>query len=205
VIEVNLVSFIPILAFVSLLLLQSISPRRDLAKTGLKRTTHNLFLFLSNTLIMRVLVPLSLIKIATWTSTSNLGLFNLVEAPIFLSVFFSILLLDFAVYWQHVATHKFSILWRMHKVHHADTNMDVTTAIRFHPIELVLSLIYKSAIVILLGAPIVSVIIFEHQMFIAHIIRRLLLSKIPIMVFSLFGGINCLVHILSRLSMVMRK
>lgn len=115
---------------------------------------------------MRVLIPVTLVMAAVWAQRNGYGLFNLFILPTWLSCLLTVILLDFAVYWQHVATHKLPILWRLHKVHHSDNNMDVTTAIRFHPLELLLSLVYKAAIVIVLGGSAVAVIIWELLFFI---------------------------------------
>lgn len=115
---------------------------------------------------MRMLVPLTLVAVAAWAQHQQLGLFHWLAVPSWLACLISVVALDFAIYWQHVATHKIPLLWRMHKVHHADRDMDVTTAVRFHPFELLLSLAYKALVIVLLGAPIVSVIIFELLLFI---------------------------------------
>jgi sterol desaturase/sphingolipid hydroxylase (fatty acid hydroxylase superfamily) len=162
----NLATLLPISAFLLLLLLQTVAPRRDLVRSGIDRFCHNLFLFVINTLIMRLLVPLTLVAVAAWSQTQQFGLFQIIEAPFWLACVVSVIVLDFAIYWQHVATHKIPLLWRMHKVHHADHDMDVTTSVRFHPLELLLSLVYKALVVGLLGAPITAVIIFELLIFI---------------------------------------
>lgn len=163
----GVISFIPFVCFVALFVLQTLLPRRPLAKSGYPRIIHNLLLFVVNTILMRFVVPLSLIAVASYASDNAWGLFNnlnFLAAP--LVVLVCVIALDFAIYWQHVATHKWEILWRLHKVHHADHDMDVTTAIRFHPIELVLSLVYKSMLVLLLGVPALAVIIFELLLFV---------------------------------------
>lgn len=163
---VDYLKFIPLILFVVLLALQTLFPRRAFKQGGLKRISHNLLLFVVNTLLMRVAVPLSLISVSLWASGHSLGFMSLVELPHWLSVLLCVIALDFSIYWQHVATHRWPLLWRMHKVHHADTEMDVTTAIRFHPIELLLSLAFKSLIVIVLGAPMTAIIFFELLLFI---------------------------------------
>ena len=157
----------PFVCFVVLFFLQTWLPRRSLSQSGYPRVIHNLLLFIVNSVVMPLLVPLSLIAVANYASENTWGVFNTINflaAP--LVVIICVIALDFAIYWQHVATHKWEILWRLHKVHHADHDMDVTTAIRFHPIELVLSLIYKSALVLLLGVPVLAVVIFELLLFI---------------------------------------
>lgn len=162
----NFVNLIPLGSFLLLLLLQALFPKRDLAASGQTRALHNLLLFVFNTVMLRLLVPMSLLMVAAWTAQQQLGLFNVLQLPAAPVILVCVVALDFSIYWQHVATHKFAFLWRLHKVHHADRDFDVTTAIRFHPIELLLSLLYKSAIVILLGAPVVAVILFELLLFI---------------------------------------
>lgn len=161
----QLSGLIPLCFFFLMLVLQGVMPRRNLSEYGLVRMAHNAFLFLVNLAITRVLVPLSLVSVAVWAQSTSIGLFNLIALPTWLSVVLCVLVLDFAIYWQHVATHKFPLLWRMHKVHHADRDMDVTTAVRFHPLELLLSLVYKAVCLLLLGAPILAVLIFELLLF----------------------------------------
>ncbi len=157
--------FIPLGFFLLMLLLQSIKPRRALPEKWAARMLHNALLFVLNAALTRILVPLSLVGVAAWAQSAGVGLFNLVALPAWSSIFLCVLILDFAIYWQHVATHKFPILWRMHKVHHADRDMDVTTAVRFHPLELLLSLVYKAGCLLILGAPILAVLIFELLLF----------------------------------------
>ncbi|MEM1140247.1 MAG: sterol desaturase family protein, partial [Pseudomonadota bacterium] len=94
-------------------------------------------------------------------SGSGIGLFNWLDAPIWLSVPLSILLLDCAIYWQHVLTHRVPMLWRLHRVHHSDHDVDVTTALRFHPFEIAFSMGLKIGLVVALGAPAAAVVLFE--------------------------------------------
>lgn len=162
----NIAALLPITAFFLLILLQGLAPRRDLFKNGIERIYHNLFLFVVNTLIMRLLVPLTLVAVAVWAGERDFGLFNILDVSPWVAGLLAVIALDFAIYWQHVATHKIPLLWRMHRVHHADHDMDVTTAIRFHPLELFLSLLYKSLFVAVLGASVTAVIVFELMLFI---------------------------------------
>ena len=148
------------------MVLQYLSPRRDLALSGNTRVIHNLLLFAINTVLLRLLVPFTVVLAANWTEMHSIGLFNSTQIESWLIIVGCILFLDMAVYWQHVLTHKIPLLWRLHKVHHADHDMDVTTAIRFHPIELLLSLAYRSLVVVILGAPVVAVVLFELLLFI---------------------------------------
>jgi len=81
--------------------------------------------------------------------------------PIWVKTIFAVIILDMMIYWQHVAFHKVPILWHLHKVHHADRDLDASSGLRFHPVEIVISMVYKMAVVCLLGAPALAVIIFE--------------------------------------------
>jgi sterol desaturase/sphingolipid hydroxylase (fatty acid hydroxylase superfamily) len=158
--DVTLIELIPLGAFVLFLGLQTVMPRRSLAKSGMPRILHNSALFIVNSLLLRLLIPLTLLSASAWALGQGVGVFNWLSIPAWLTILICIVLLDLSIYAQHVATHRFPLLWRMHKVHHADSDMDVTTAVRFHPIELILSLGYKSLIVVILGAPIAAVIVF---------------------------------------------
>ena len=162
----GVVSLLPFVTFVVLLVLQYLLPRRNLALSGSNRIIHNLLLFVVNSVLLRLLIPFTVVMAAVWAENVSVGLFNVIQFDSWLIVVICILLLDMAVYWQHVLTHKIPVLWRLHRVHHADHDMDVTTAIRFHPIELLLSLAYKSAVIVLIGAPVVAVMLFELFLFI---------------------------------------
>ena len=168
----NLASVVPLAAAISLLfflfvlLAQSVFPRRKASEQRLYRMAHNLALFVVNSVIFRLLVPISLVVVAGYGEQNQIGLFNQIEWSLGLEILLCFLFLDFAIYWQHVATHKVGFLWAMHKVHHADVEMDVTTAIRFHPFELLLSLAYKSTLVLLVGASQSAVFVFELLLFI---------------------------------------
>lgn len=156
-------------AFVFLFILQTLFPRRELLKhtdsqSRFYRLFQNLLLFLINTLLTRVVLSLSLAAVAIKAQQNQFGLFNYFELPELISAIACILLLDIAIYWQHVFTHKIPLLWRLHKVHHADSAMDVTTALRFHTLELLLSYAYKALLVVLLGVPVAAVVIFEFLM-----------------------------------------
>ncbi len=92
---------------------------------------------------------------------TGVGLFHTIAWPMWAEVLIVFVVLDFAIWLQHLASHKIPVLWRLHRVHHADRDIDVTTAIRFHPIEIALSMLFKIALVYALGAPVVAVILFE--------------------------------------------
>ena len=107
------------------------------------------------------MLPLSAVLIAVLASDNNFGLFNNIEWPVFIEGALVFLLLDFSIYIQHVLSHKIPILWQIHKVHHSDRELDTSTAVRFHPLEIYISMLYKSIVIIVLGPSAVLVLIFE--------------------------------------------
>tara|TARA_R110000868_G_scaffold20217_14_gene85879 strand:- start:7672 stop:8508 length:837 start_codon:yes stop_codon:yes gene_type:complete len=127
----------------------------------LKRWRTNLGMTLAATLLLRVTLPVAAIGTAIWAQETNIGLFNYFDVPIALSLPLSILVLDLLIYGQHVLFHRVGFLWRLHKVHHADPALDVTTALRFHPFEILLSMIIKIFAVTAMGVPPVAVLAFE--------------------------------------------
>ena len=136
-------------------------PFRRFALPRRSRWTTNLVLYAVDTLAVRLLLPLAMVGAAVWAQDAGWGLFNMTGLPLWAEFILAILLLDLALYIQHRATHEIPLLWRLHKVHHTDTGFDVTTAARFHPVEIVLSMAYKMAIVVLLGAAPLAVFVFE--------------------------------------------
>jgi sterol desaturase/sphingolipid hydroxylase (fatty acid hydroxylase superfamily) len=125
------------------------------------RWASNLGLALLNTLTMRFLVPLSAVAVALLARERGWGLLNNVSLPEWLAVVLAVVALDLAIYLQHVLFHAVPALWRLHKVHHADLDLDATSGVRFHTLEIVLSLGIKAAAVVLLGAPALAVVLFE--------------------------------------------
>jgi sterol desaturase/sphingolipid hydroxylase (fatty acid hydroxylase superfamily) len=148
--------------FAGVALLEWVRPRRALVLDKAKRwTTHALF-FLVNSAVGRLLAFLVAIPLAAqWSASHGFGLFHRVDLHWSVEALALFVLLDFAVWLQHLAMHKIPVLWRMHKVHHADRDLDVTTALRFHPFELIVSTLYKSAWVALLGSPVAVALAFE--------------------------------------------
>ncbi|MGR3636380.1 MAG: sterol desaturase family protein [Shimia sp.] len=106
-------------------------------------------------------LPLLAIGAALDAQTRGWGLLNQIQLPDWIAVFLALLIFDFAIWLQHLITHKIPLLWRLHRVHHADPDLDVTTAIRFHPVEIALSMGLKIGLVYALGAPPLAVLIFE--------------------------------------------
>jgi len=108
-----------------------------------------------------LLFPIIAVGAALWAQTQGWGFLNLTALPIWASVLLAVIILDMMIYWQHVAFHRIPVLWRLHKIHHADRDLDASSGLRFHPIEIVISMVYKMAVVVALGAPVIAVIIFE--------------------------------------------
>lgn len=138
-----------------------IAPRRALTVSKAVRWANNLGLVFLNTLVLRLLFPAAAVGMAVFAAEHGWGLLNYYSLPFALSVLLAVVALDFIIYLQHVLVHAVPALWRLHRVHHADLDYDVTTGARFHPIEIILSLLIKFATIIVLGAPVVAVVIFE--------------------------------------------
>ena len=138
-----------------------IAPKRALTVSKAIRWVNNLGLVFFNSLILRLLFPAAAVGMAAFASEQGWGLFNYYPLPLWLSVLLTVVAMDFIIYLQHVLVHAVPALWRLHRVHHADLDYDVTTGARFHTLEILLSMLIKFATIIVLGAPVVAVIIFE--------------------------------------------
>ncbi|MEO0635419.1 MAG: sterol desaturase family protein [Pseudomonadota bacterium] len=147
--------------FLTLAATELFAPRSEHVEAKGARWFTNWSIFIIDILVLRLAFKTAAVGIAVWASVNGYGLFNAVGWPLWLEGLIVFLILDFAVWASHVASHKIPIFWRIHRMHHADTNIDVTTALRFHPIEIMLSMLFKVAVIIALGAPAVAVIIFE--------------------------------------------
>lgn len=147
-------------AFVLLAALELVVPFRRATQPKLRRWATNLGLYLVDTLALRALMPLAMVGTAALAQQRGWGLFNAIDWPMWLEAVLAILVLDLALYLQHWATHRVPLLWRMHRVHHVDRDFDITTAARFHPFEIVLSMGYKMGMVALFGMAPVAVLVF---------------------------------------------
>ncbi len=137
-------------------------PRRPSVLPRWLRWYSNLGIVGLNSLIVRTLFPLTAVALALLAEERGWGILNNYSLPSSgVAIGISLIVLDFAIYLQHVLFHAIPLLWRLHRVHHTDTEYDVTTGLRFHPIEIILSMLIKLAVVILLGPPAVAVLIFE--------------------------------------------
>ena len=144
--------------FASLFALERLFPRRVSRREGY---AANIGIFLLDSVVTRLLLAFGGVAAAAFAADMQWGLFNGVELPLWLALATSFIALDFAVWFQHVVTHKVPLLWRLHEIHHADETIDVTTGVRFHPLEIALSLVFKSAVIVALGAPVLAVVVFE--------------------------------------------
>jgi sterol desaturase/sphingolipid hydroxylase (fatty acid hydroxylase superfamily) len=150
-----------VLALLAMALWEALAPRRTQLIGRLLRWPNNVALVVLNTFVARLLFPLAAVGIAFLAQTKGWGLFNIVASPAWLAIPGAVLLLDLTIYGQHVLFHALPFLWRLHRMHHADLEFDVTTGVRFHPGEIVISMLIKLAAVLVLGAAPVAVLVFE--------------------------------------------
>lgn len=147
--------------FTIMALWEVLAPRRRLAIGRITRWPSNLGVVMLDTLVVRILFPTSAVGLALLAEAKGFGLFNAWPVAEWISIIASVVVLDLAIYFQHVLFHAVPALWRLHRMHHADLEFDLTTGARFHPIEIVLSMLIKHAVIGALGAPAVAVLIFE--------------------------------------------
>ncbi|MCG8037526.1 MAG: sterol desaturase family protein [Candidatus Thiodiazotropha taylori] len=140
---------------------EALHPCRQQRFTRGQRWFANLGITLLNTLLLRLLFPAAAVGFAAFAEAKGWGLLNEVQLPFWLSVIIAVTLMDMVIYLQHVMVHAVPVLWRLHRVHHADPDYDLTTGARFHPIEILLSMLIKIATIAALGPPVVAVLIFE--------------------------------------------
>ncbi len=140
---------------------EAVAPRRARLLPRRVRWLHNLALVGLNSLLLRLLFPVAAVGFALLGAERGWGLLNAFDVPFWWAFALSVIALDFAIYLQHVMFHAVPLLWRLHQVHHADADIDVTTGARFHPIEMLLSMLIKFAAIAVLGAPAVAVLVFE--------------------------------------------
>jgi sterol desaturase/sphingolipid hydroxylase (fatty acid hydroxylase superfamily) len=152
-------------AFAGILALMALwelwAPRRHQVIGRLRRWPSNLGIVVLNTLLVRLAFPSAAVGLALLAESRGWGLLPALGAPPWLAIATAVVLLDLAIYLQHVLFHAVPVLWRLHRMHHADLEFDVTTGARFHPIEILLSMAIKLGVVAALGAPAAAVLIFE--------------------------------------------
>ncbi len=139
---------------------QMAAPKRELTQ-GYRRWPANLGIVILDSLVVRLLIPAGAMGAALWAAENGWGLFNLVPLTGWVAVTVAVILLDLVIYAQHVLVHAVPLLWRLHMVHHSDRDIDVTTGLRFHPFEIIFSMLIKMSVVVLLGVPALAVLIFE--------------------------------------------
>ncbi len=158
-------SLIRLCAFSAVLLAmaawETLAPRRKLTVGRVTRWPSNIGVVMVNTALLRLILPAGAVGFAFFCSAHGWGFFNAMHVPIWLTILPSVVILDFVIYLQHVMFHAVPILWRVHRMHHADLDFDVTTGIRFHPVEIVISMALKLAAVALFGTPAAGVLAFE--------------------------------------------
>ncbi len=156
---IRLSCFFGILLF--MLLWEHFDPRRPPREGQAWRRSNNMLLVISNALMLKVFVPVGSVALAFHAEQQSWGLLNQVDLPLWLKIIIAVVVLDLVIYWQHRLFHVVQPLWRLHQVHHADMDYDTTTGLRFHPIEILLSMAIKLTAIVLLGPLAIAVMIFE--------------------------------------------
>ncbi|MFT4806974.1 MAG: sterol desaturase/sphingolipid hydroxylase (fatty acid hydroxylase superfamily) [Paraglaciecola sp.] len=151
--------FISLLAV--MILWESLRPNRLSPVSKGKRWLSNFSMILLSSAVARLIIPTGFAAIAIYAQNNQIGLWNHISVSLWLSIPISVLLFDCLIYWQHRLFHRVPMFWQIHKVHHADPHLDASTGLRFHPLEITISLIVKIAVVMLLGAPVLAILIFE--------------------------------------------
>jgi len=137
------------------------TPKRPLTVSKPLRWANNIGLVILNNVLLRLLFPAAVAGMAVFTQQQGWGILNYYEVPFWAATVISLIALDFFIYLQHVMFHAVPILWRVHRVHQADLDFDITTWGRFHPFEIILLMLLKFAVIIILGPPVLAVILFE--------------------------------------------
>ena len=157
--QIRIIFFVFVISLISIW--EIIAPRRQLTVSKTGRWFTNLTIIFLDSLIVRILFPVAAVGVAVAAQNHGWGLFNILHLPRWIVLPMAILLLDLAIYLQHVMVHAVPLLWRVHMAHHVDLDYDVTTGLRFHPVEIVLSIGIKMVVVAGLGLPVLCVLIFE--------------------------------------------
>ncbi|MDH5516789.1 MAG: sterol desaturase family protein [Gammaproteobacteria bacterium] len=157
--EIRMAFFFGMLAIIGLW--EIVAPKRALTVSKTVRWLNNLGLVFFNSFIIRLVLPMAAVGVATIAQQNSWGLLNNIEMPVWLAALLAIVIMDLVIYIQHVMVHAIPLLWRLHRVHHADPDYDVTTGARFHTLEIILSMGIKFATIVLLGPAVFAVVIFE--------------------------------------------
>jgi sterol desaturase/sphingolipid hydroxylase (fatty acid hydroxylase superfamily) len=158
-IAIRLISFVMI--FILVAFWESRMPRRALTTSKKWRWLNNLSIIAINPLLLRLVFPVLALGMAQTAHSNGWGLLNHLDIPSLIALIVGFVVLDFLIYLQHVMFHAIPLLWRLHMVHHADLDIDLTTGLRFHPVEIVLSMLVKMTVIVALGPPVGAVLAFE--------------------------------------------
>lgn len=148
-------------SFILLALWEWLRPKREPTQKKIKRWLNNFAMVVCSTIMVRLLVPMAAIGVAYYVEKEGWGLVNNFDWSFEFKLIVAFVLLDLSIYFQHTLFHVIPVLWRVHRVHHADLDCDVTTGLRFHPFEILLSILIKMGTIVVLGAPVLAVIVFE--------------------------------------------
>jgi sterol desaturase/sphingolipid hydroxylase (fatty acid hydroxylase superfamily) len=157
--QTRIIFFFGIFALVSLWELAA--PKRPLTVSKTGRWFNNFGIIVIDNILVKIIFSGAALGVAAAAAKQDWGLFNYIHLPSWLAILIAVLLLDLIIYLQHLMFHAVPLLWRLHMVHHADLDIDVTTGLRFHPIEIIISMLIKIAAVSFLGPPVIAVLIFE--------------------------------------------
>lgn len=150
-----------IVVFMVVAIAETVVEARPLRVPRQKRWPHNLGLTVLNTVVLRLIFPLGATSAALWSAAHGIGFLQLVALPPIVKAVLAIAMLDLTIYGQHVLFHSVPLLFRFHQVHHADIDFDVTLGTRFHPVEMVLSMVIKVTVLVVIGASAAAVVLFE--------------------------------------------
>jgi sterol desaturase/sphingolipid hydroxylase (fatty acid hydroxylase superfamily) len=140
---------------------EALLPRRWRALGRVARWPANISIVLTNTILVRLVFPAAAVGASLWAADNGFGLFQWIATPAWAAIIISVLALDLLIYGQHLVLHRVPVLWRLHRMHHMDRDIDFTSGLRFHPVEIIISALIKFAAVVILGAPAAAVIAFE--------------------------------------------
>ncbi|QPJ62583.1 MAG: sterol desaturase family protein [Candidatus Nitronauta litoralis] len=147
--------------FLLMLVLEQFIQRHPTVDSKARRLAINLGLTLLNTGLVKLIFGAAAAGVAAYAQSKGWGLLNILNVPAGLNILISVIVLDFSIYWQHVLVHTVPLFWRFHIVHHSDLDLDVSSGFRFHPLEIVFSMLYKMLVVLLLGPSVIGVVVFE--------------------------------------------
>lgn len=156
---IRLISFFGLFALLTLWEISS--PKRELLQLRQFRWFSNIGLIVISSVLVRFIVPTAAVGVAFHVEENNLGFLNYYDLPFVIHFLLAFILMDLSIYFQHVMFHSLPLFWRFHRVHHSDLDCDVTTGLRFHPFEMLISIIFKFLVILSIGAPVITVVIFE--------------------------------------------